>query len=105
MRAALTRRDDVAEIPDGARTQQQIPVRFSGLDREGSRHHQNFRTGLRQRAIQPGEAHVIADRQTDPPNRSEEHTSELQSLMRTSYAVFCLKKKKTYRLELPATLI
>src|SRR3546814_4913095 len=28
------------------------------------------------------------------PRRSEEHTSELQSLMRTSYAVFCLKKKK-----------
>src|SRR3546814_2362614 len=27
------------------------------------------------------------------PNRSEEHTSELQSLMRISYAVFCLKKK------------
>src|SRR3546814_2069336 len=30
-------------------------------------------------------------------NRSEEHTSELQSLMRLSYAVFCLKKKKTTR--------
>src|SRR3546814_5008373 len=29
-----------------------------------------------------------------PPSRSEEHTSELQSLMRISYAVFCLKKKK-----------
>src|SRR3546814_3916379 len=29
------------------------------------------------------------------PHRSEEHTSELQSLMRISYAVFCLKKKKT----------
>src|SRR3546814_8156124 len=29
-----------------------------------------------------------------PVGRSEEHTSELQSLMRTSYAVFCLKKKK-----------
>src|SRR3546814_10065020 len=29
-----------------------------------------------------------------PVNRSEEHTSELQSLMRISYAVFCLKKKK-----------
>src|SRR3546814_6457239 len=28
------------------------------------------------------------------PHRSEEHTSELQSLMRISYAVFCLKKKK-----------
>src|SRR3546814_12267660 len=32
--------------------------------------------------------------------RSEEHTSELQSLMRISYAVFCLKKKKTYALKL-----
>src|SRR3546814_3618704 len=30
-------------------------------------------------------------------NRSEEHTSELQSLMRISYAVFCLKQKKTYK--------
>src|SRR3546814_10486574 len=29
------------------------------------------------------------------PRRSEEHTSELQSLMRISYAVFCLKKKKS----------
>src|SRR3546814_7028435 len=31
--------------------------------------------------------------------RSEEHTSELQSLMRISYAVFCLKKKKTNTLQ------
>src|SRR3546814_6837460 len=30
------------------------------------------------------------------PTRSEEHTSELQSLMRSSYAVFCLKKKKRF---------
>src|SRR3546814_4794419 len=30
------------------------------------------------------------------PNRSEEHTSELQSLMRISYAAFCLNKKKHY---------
>src|SRR3546814_10756049 len=29
-------------------------------------------------------------------SRSEEHTSELQSLMRSSYAVFCLKKKKNH---------
>src|SRR3546814_2929899 len=38
-----------------------------------------------------------ADEQALPPvlvMRSEEHTSELQSLMRISYAVFCLKKKK-----------
>src|SRR3546814_1315306 len=31
-------------------------------------------------------------------DRSEEHTSELQSLMRISYAVFCLNKKKTHKI-------
>src|SRR3546814_6578361 len=36
---------------------------------------------------------LVSLRLTNP--RSEEHTSELQSLMRTSYAVFCLKKKNT----------
>src|SRR3546814_7712918 len=44
------------------------------------------------------EFHEVVD---DPgPARSEEHTSELQSLMRISYAVFCLKKKnnKTYNI-------
>src|SRR3546814_7089935 len=35
--------------------------------------------------------------QGDMPARSEEHTSELQSLMRSSYAVFCLKKKNKHR--------
>src|SRR3546814_2285829 len=35
--------------------------------------------------------------------RSEEHTSELQSLMRTSYAVFCLKKKKIHKHTTPLT--
>src|SRR3546814_8476053 len=35
--------------------------------------------------------------------RSEEHTSELQSLMRISYAVFCLKKKKRNTYEQPVT--
>src|SRR3546814_7403326 len=33
------------------------------------------------------------------PNRSEEHTSELQSLMRISYAVFCLKNKKNQTIQ------
>src|SRR3546814_2947159 len=35
----------------------------------------------------------------DPATRSEEHTSELQSLMRISYAVFCLKKKQNTRIK------
>src|SRR3546814_1948870 len=37
---------------------------------------------------------MIADAEVVYLERSEEHTSELQSLMRISYAVFCLKKKK-----------
>src|SRR3546814_9012203 len=37
----------------------------------------------------------LADLPCTTATRSEEHTSELQSLMRISYAVFCLKKKKT----------
>src|SRR3546814_8863780 len=37
----------------------------------------------------------VHDRLRERPQRSEEHTSELQSLMRISYAVFCLKKKRT----------
>src|SRR3546814_6314912 len=41
-----------------------------------------------------GHSHVLA---STIPNRSEEHTSELQSLMRISYDVFCLKKKKEKR--------
>src|SRR3546814_3313665 len=36
----------------------------------------------------------LADCRAEGDKRSEEHTSELQSLMRISYAVFCLKKKK-----------
>src|SRR3546814_9205675 len=36
----------------------------------------------------------VGDRAAGQERRSEEHTSELQSLMRISYAVFCLKKKK-----------
>src|SRR3546814_2720025 len=71
------------------------------------------------RGDEPGSVHQRAGRQGHPPGsvgadhrdrlvkavghrreqalrieRSEEHTSELQSLMRNSYAVFCLKKKK-----------
>src|SRR3546814_5026070 len=41
------------------------------------------------------EGGVVTLTMNNPDKRSEEHTSELQSLMRISYAVFCLKKKKT----------
>src|SRR3546814_8763124 len=56
-------------------------------------------TGLAEREIDPLRAQqrmlAVLERQyTVMAQRSEEHTSELQSLMRISYAVFCLKKKK-----------
>src|SRR3546814_6682332 len=60
--------------------------------------HQTKGTGLRalpfvQLGVNPIKARMIFD-QPIRQNRSEEHTSELQSLMRISYAVICLKKKK-----------
>src|SRR3546814_4943810 len=62
---------------------------------------QALRSDPRRRRDRPGgrsgrvRDHPRAERvgQDHPAQRSEEHTSELQSLMRISYAVFCLKKK------------
>src|SRR3546814_8155673 len=53
---------------------------------------------LRQAQGRAARGSLAARRSLLPPllRRSEEHTSELQSLMRISYAVFCLKKKKKY---------
>src|SRR3546814_9568670 len=55
-----------------------------------SRQQQPGTTGALEQPSQPGATSDPAICRT----RSEEHTSELQSLMRISYAVFCLKKKK-----------
>src|SRR3546814_8121786 len=49
---------------------------------------------IRAQALESGIIEPFADRQNRA--RSEEHTSELQSLLRFSYAVFCLKIKKTF---------
>src|SRR3546814_7769294 len=70
-------------------TARPIQVRLHDLQREagGDRRIEGIAA-----ALEDGHA----DRRGDPVGRrSEEHTSELQSLMRISYAVFCLKKKKT----------
>src|SRR3546814_6912988 len=50
-----------------------------------------------QRARTERHRHAAAPLADHRQRRSEEHTSELQSLMRISYAVFCLKKKKTQK--------
>src|SRR3546814_6383585 len=49
--------------------------------------------GLRDRRVGRVSRQRAADAEVEELTRSEEHTSELQSLMRTSYAVFCLKKQ------------
>src|SRR3546814_7449722 len=52
---------------------------------------------IRKRALSMSTATRAAS--TSSERRSEEHTSELQSLMRISYAVFCLKKKKKIQVQ------
>src|SRR3546814_2024019 len=54
---------------------------------------QDFITSMRDYDLRPAQFSVLAIIRANP-GRSEEHTSELQSLMRISYAVFCLKQKK-----------
>src|SRR3546814_6956123 len=50
--------------------------------------------GLRSEGLVQLDDVKLVDAQAQPGQRSEEHTSELQSLMRISYAVLCLKKTK-----------
>src|SRR3546814_6594029 len=78
----------------------------------GSRRGDSLRTGSRARELRRGHrqshlARVRAGRsrvQGVPRARSEEHTSELQSLMRISYAVFCLKQKKIIYISIKKTI-
>src|SRR3546814_2499268 len=74
----------VVEHEVGGRHREQHPGHAA--DDEGQ--HEGDRPHHRQ--LEPDAAAVHGEQ----PVRSEEHTSELQSLMRISYAVFCLKKKK-----------
>src|SRR3546814_3805485 len=80
---------------------EQAVLGFAGLPRTmmGRANHR-ARLGLLEHAAKGGVFHRAAGADRDAGQRvlrSEEHTSELQSLMRISYAVFCLKKKKTYK--------
>src|SRR3546814_7050363 len=74
--------------------QREVETELQQHDEQGDRH-QDLRQHQRQHD-QAGDARpagkAVAGQR--PRARSEEHTSELQSLMRISYAVFCLKKKR-----------
>src|SRR3546814_9643704 len=91
--------------PISTRTDTLVPDTTLFRSLAGKRPLHGDRPAARQRAGGPGDLH--GRRLARPggrsrrrrlvvlqPHRSEEHTSELQSLMRISYAVFCLKKKK-----------
>src|SRR3546814_1060570 len=67
-------------------TLERLKRRRAGMGNGGARPEPSFTVGVE-------EEYLLVDRETRDL-RSEEHTSELQSLMRISYAVFCLKKKK-----------
>src|SRR3546814_3977158 len=64
---------EIADTPEGIHVPDGLPARLDALHR-----------------MLDGRIAIVSGRAI----RSEEHTSELQSLMRISYAVFCLKKKK-----------
>src|SRR3546814_10006562 len=88
--AALDPRRDVALVRQEQRPLDLEPIGGESLEPQH---------GLRRRRARPEilphtglSVEIGTDRAA--PQRSEEHTSELQSLMRISYAVFCLKKKK-----------
>src|SRR3546814_1300835 len=93
-------RDFVADRRDGQRGQDQPTPALP----EGDRHLSGGPSIISSMApglLRPGVPIARgACRHWPPPGtRSEEHTSELQSLMRISYAVFCLKKKKKRQLQ------
>src|SRR3546814_8558803 len=80
-------RNDTLESSERQLTNGQDFRRFGGLDRRSS--YYSYPANIYSLDGCPqGEPYCFV------PLRSEEHTSELQSLMRISYAVFCLNKKK-----------
>src|SRR3546814_9705859 len=74
------------------RSEPVIVERFEELPARIAEHLRFDHQAARQRGFD--DLHGTYPRSTRSSRRSEEHTSELQSLMRISYAVFCLKKKK-----------
>src|SRR3546814_3616729 len=74
----------------------QLNIRANEVDIMSSRKDQNESGGHRNRDGMGGNS-LPPQEELDDSVRSEEHTSELQSLMRISYAVFCLKKNNNYK--------
>src|SRR3546814_8370012 len=84
----LTARDDVRLLGPRDAQARTATIAFVPVTRTPA----EIASELGEHGIMIGSGHFYSVRLCE---RSEEHTSELQSLMRSSYAVFCLKKKKT----------
>src|SRR3546814_7280028 len=84
------RKDDLARWC----ADQSLKLARAGFDTEDVDRNQVVRVAWYRRYVDVGVARVSGRHSIFHGCRSEEHTSELQSLMRISYAVFCLKKKK-----------
>src|SRR3546814_17709222 len=84
--------------PRSTRTDTLFPYTtlFRSVERQHQFHHPRFRQWRQQRRDRALGRRLHRRRLSFALGRSEEHTSELQSLMRISYAVFCLKKKTSY---------
>src|SRR3546814_10408180 len=85
----------LGELFRDGRTRRKPPLPVSGNPRPQQRSFPAFdqiRSRLTEQRLRQGKPEKEEPCQIN--HRSEEHTSELQSLMRISYAVFCLKKKK-----------
>src|SRR3546814_2942436 len=83
--------DETARFPHQQHTRRHVPrleITFPETFIAACRHMGQIK---RSRAEAANASHLTSN------CRSEEHTSELQSLMRISYAVFCLKNKKTHK--------
>src|SRR3546814_7705897 len=92
------RPDDDRLCPRDGRYHRHVGARFSFCGFFGAAGPRN--TGVRRGTTNPGSHRPRGGSRS----RSEEHTSELQSLMRISYAVFCLKKKNTQHYNYTAPL-
>src|SRR3546814_7830614 len=81
--------------PRSTRTDTLFPYTTLFRSEEGQHGDAERDLGNHDRQVHPAVERLLAGKaEAVQRQRSEEHTSELQSLMRISYAVFCLKKKK-----------
>src|SRR3546814_9411774 len=90
-----TRTDTLFPYTTLFRSKRRAPLRDARTGSGGAGGNQR-RDGADRQGLQPSRCRRASEK-INVGNRSEEHTSELQSLMRISYAVFCLKKTKTIK--------